>query len=86
MTDALFESSIKSLPRLHRGKVRDIYIALGEPLGENAWGVRVYFKPFIRWIWAGGFMILFGGILALADRRYYQKTLPLRVNSQEVRV
>lgn len=50
---------------------RDIYIALGEPLGDKAWSVRVYFKPFVRWIWSGGFMILLGGVLALTDRRYY---------------
>lgn len=51
---------------------RDIYVALGEPLGKSAWAVRLYFKPFVRWIWFGGFMILFGGLLALLDRRYYQ--------------
>ncbi len=50
---------------------RDIYIALGEPLGETAWSVRLYYKPFIRWIWWGGFMMLAGGLFALADRRYY---------------
>lgn len=52
---------------------RDIYIALGEPFNDSAWGVRVYFKPFIRWIWAGGVLIFLGGLLALCDRRYYQK-------------
>ncbi|PJD96897.1 MAG: heme lyase NrfEFG subunit NrfE [Legionella sp.] len=52
---------------------RDIYVALGEPLGEDAWSVRMYYKPLVRWIWGGGFMILAGGILALTDRRYYQK-------------
>ena len=52
---------------------RDIYIALGEPLGDNAWSVRLYYKPFIRWIWGGGFMVLVGGLLALTDRRYYSK-------------
>lgn len=50
---------------------RDIYIALGEPLGHHAWSVRLYYKPFIRWIWGGGFMILMGGLLAFVDRRYY---------------
>ncbi len=50
---------------------RDLYIALGEPLDDKAWSVRIYYKPFVRWIWAGGFFILFGGFLALADRRYY---------------
>ncbi len=52
---------------------RDIYIALGEPLSEDAWSVRLYYKPFVRWIWGGGFFILFGGLLALVDKRYYQK-------------
>ena len=63
---ALTESAIDVNP------FRDIYVALGEPIGEKAWSVRVYFKPFVRWIWGGGFMILIGGLLALTDRRYYR--------------
>lgn len=51
---------------------RDIYVALGEPLDDRAWSVRLYYKPFVRWIWGGGFLILVGGFLALTDRRYYQ--------------
>ena len=49
---------------------RDLYIALGEPLAKDAWSVRMYYKPFIRWIWGGGFMILLGGLLAISDLRY----------------
>jgi cytochrome c-type biogenesis protein CcmF len=52
---------------------RDIYIALGEPLKGDSWSVRIYYKPFVRWIWAGGFIMLAGGLLALSDRRYYQR-------------
>jgi cytochrome c-type biogenesis protein CcmF len=52
---------------------RDIYVALGEPLDKAAWSVRLYYKPFVRWIWGGGFMILLGGLLALSDRRYQTK-------------
>ncbi len=55
------------------GIFRDLYIALGEPLPGDAWSVRIYIKPFIRWIWAGGFLILFGGLLAMSDKRYRQK-------------
>lgn len=51
---------------------RDLYVALGEPLEQDAWSVRLYFKPFVRWIWGGGFLILFGGFLALSDKRYYK--------------
>ncbi len=49
---------------------RDLYVALGEPLGGGAWSVRLYYKPFVRWIWGGGFFMVLGGLLALTDRRY----------------
>ena len=53
------------------GFTRDLFIALGEPLdSEGAWAVRVYYKPFIRWIWLGALIMGFGGIVAACDRRY----------------
>ncbi|OGV30864.1 MAG: c-type cytochrome biogenesis protein CcmF [Legionellales bacterium RIFCSPHIGHO2_12_FULL_35_11] len=52
---------------------RDIYIALGEPLDEKYWSIRMYYKPLVRWIWAGGFLIFLGGLLALLDRKYFLK-------------
>jgi cytochrome c-type biogenesis protein CcmF len=55
------------------GVFRDIYVALGEPLGEQAWGVRIYVKPFVRWIWAGGLFMLAGGLTAATDRRFRAK-------------
>jgi cytochrome c-type biogenesis protein CcmF len=51
---------------------RDVYIALGEPLGDTAWSVRLYDKPLVRWIWGGGFLMLLGGFFALTDRRYFR--------------
>ncbi len=55
------------------GFVRDFYVALGEPLGDGAWAVRLHVKPFIRWIWLGGLMMAFGAALAACDRRYRLK-------------
>jgi cytochrome c-type biogenesis protein CcmF len=53
------------------GFTRDIYVALGEPVGtDGAWSVRVYIKPFIRWIWLGALLMMFGGFLAATDRRF----------------
>ncbi len=52
------------------GLTRDLYVSLGEPVGDGAWVVRVYHKPFIDWIWGGCFMMALGGLLALTDRRY----------------
>jgi cytochrome c-type biogenesis protein CcmF len=56
------------------GVTRDVYVALGERLagdGANAaWSVRVYYKPFVVWIWGGALLMALGGGLAAADRRY----------------
>jgi len=48
----------------------DLYVALGEPLADGAWAVRVQYKPFVRWIWLGGLMMMAGGLLAACDPRY----------------
>lgn len=56
------------------GVMRDLYVALGGPLDEEAWAVRIYYKPGIRWLWLGALMMAFGGVLAITDRRYRRKT------------
>ena len=55
------------------GLTRDLYAALGEPLGEGAWSVRLHYKPFVRWIWLGAILMAFGGVLAATDRRYRRR-------------
>jgi len=56
------------------GLFGDRYVSLGEPLSaddiDGAWGVRIYLKPFIDWIWMGAFLMALGGIVAVCDRRY----------------
>ena len=52
------------------GPFGDLYVSLGEPVGDGAWIVRVYSKPFITWIWGGFLMMAIGGFLAVSDRRY----------------
>jgi cytochrome c-type biogenesis protein CcmF len=39
-------------------------------VGGNAWVIRVYYKPFVTWIWGGCVLMAIGGLFALADRRY----------------
>lgn len=62
-------------PALHR----DLYVALGERLdargdgatvATNSWSLRVYVKPFVRLIWLGGLLMMVGGFVAAADRRF----------------
>ncbi len=53
------------------GLTRDLFFALGESLdGNDEWSMRIYYKPFVRWIWLGAFMMGFGGLIAVTDRRY----------------
>jgi cytochrome c-type biogenesis protein CcmF len=52
------------------GIFRHLYLSLGEPIGSGAWSVRVYYKPFVGWIWYGAVLMAIGGGLALSDRRY----------------
>ena len=49
---------------------RDLFVALGEPLPDGAWGVRVSHKPLVRWVWLGALLMALGGVLAVADPRY----------------
>jgi cytochrome c-type biogenesis protein CcmF len=52
------------------GLTRDLYVSLGEPVEGSAWIVRVYYKPFVDWIWGGCVLMALGGLLAATDRRY----------------
>ncbi len=53
------------------GLMRDLYVSLGEPMDDGrSWGLRLYLKPFIRWIWLGALLIAIGGLIAGIDRRY----------------
>lgn len=55
---------------LDRGVLRDLYVSLGDPLDKGAWVIRIYYKPYISWLWAGCILMAVGGLLAASDRRY----------------
>ena len=57
------------------GFTGDLYVSLGEPVADGAWGVRLYRKPFVDWIWGGCFLMAIGGFFALSDRRYRARAL-----------
>jgi cytochrome c-type biogenesis protein CcmF len=69
----LVQQSPMTEAAIDAGFTRDLYIALGEPLdNQGAWAVRLYLKPFIRWIWLGALLMGLGGLLAATDKRYRQ--------------
>ncbi len=57
---------------VHPNIFRDIYVAMGEQLeGQNdTWTVRLFYKPFINWLWFGALFMVAGGFLAASDKRY----------------
>jgi cytochrome c-type biogenesis protein CcmF len=68
---------------IEAGFTRDLFVALGEPLADGAWAVRVQIKPFVRWIWVGVLLMALGGSLAATDRRYRARSTRL---AQERRI
>jgi cytochrome c-type biogenesis protein CcmF len=63
-TEPMTEAAIDS------NGVRDVFVALGEPLGDNAWSLRLQVKPLIGFLWLGSGLMVLGGLLAITDRRY----------------
>ena len=59
------------------GWFRDLYVALGEPIAgeERQWSLRVYYKPFVSWLWGGAALMVLGGLLSVSDRRYRKSAM-----------
>ncbi|BBI67001.1 hypothetical protein PKHYL_11920 [Psychrobacter sp. KH172YL61] len=79
MTEAAIDASL----------MRDVYVALGEPIAENSnqWAFRIYVKPLIRWIWLGALIMAFGALLSMLDNRYrIKKTEHLRKSLPKIRL
>ena len=58
---------------------------MGEPVGNGAWSVRIYYKPFVDWIWGGCALMALGGLFAVSDRRYRvlaRRTQPQRASRE----
>jgi cytochrome c-type biogenesis protein CcmF len=58
------EASISARP------ARDLFVAMGEDVGNGAWSLRMQVRPLIQLVWWGALVMMFGGILSGLDRRY----------------
>jgi cytochrome c-type biogenesis protein CcmF len=76
------ENSSATEADLQPGLFHDLYVALGQPLGNNAWSMRLQYKPLVRFLWFGGLLMVFGGILAVSDRRHHARAAQ-RVSAAE---
>ncbi|MCC5794796.1 MAG: heme lyase CcmF/NrfE family subunit [Chromatiales bacterium] len=55
---------------IHSRMQRDVFVALGDDLGANAWSFRLQYKPLISFLWLGSAIMALGGLVAMTDRRY----------------
>ncbi|WP_369984281.1 heme lyase CcmF/NrfE family subunit [Thalassolituus sp.] len=62
--------SIMTEAAIDGGLFRDVYVSMGEPLENGAWGIRLQIKPYMRWVWLGAILMAVGGGLAMLDKRY----------------
>ncbi|MBC3764966.1 heme lyase CcmF/NrfE family subunit [Neptunicella marina] len=76
MTEAAIDSGIS----------RDLYVALGEQLDNGDWGLRLYVKPFVNWIWLGALIMALGGLLSATDKRYRLSKVALAKKSKQYTV
>ncbi len=65
---------VMTIASIDPGLTRDLYVSLGEQIDNNAWSVRIYYKPYVDWIWGGCLIMAIGGLFAVADRRYRIKS------------
>src|SRR6056297_2723085 len=67
----LASGSIMTEAAIDAGLFRDLYVAMGEPVGDGGgWAIRLHYKPMIRWIWLGAIFMAVGAFATVADRRY----------------
>ena len=65
MTEAAIDSDL----------FRDIYVALGENIGIDSWVVRIYYKPYIQFLWYGVGLMILGGLFGIFGRNKREKKL-----------
>lgn len=66
---------------LRPSPINDLYVAMAEERGPDTWALRIYVKPFVRWIWIGGGIMAFGAFLSMTDYRYRRRRVPTAINT-----
>ena len=69
----LVQQSLMTEAGIHVNWNKDLFIALGDQLGNDSWSVRIQYKPMIRFIWLGAVVMALGGLIAVTDRRYRER-------------
>ncbi|MGM0953410.1 MAG: heme lyase CcmF/NrfE family subunit [Pseudomonadota bacterium] len=62
--------SVMTEADIDAGLFRDVFVAIGERISDEAWAIRLQYKPLVRWLWLGSLVMAIGGFLAISDKRY----------------
>jgi cytochrome c-type biogenesis protein CcmF len=80
----LATGSVMTEAAIDAGLFRDLYVAMGEPIGQDgAWAMRLHYKPLVRWMWLGAILMGLGGFTTALDKRYRRQRSAARVSGQE---
>jgi cytochrome c-type biogenesis protein CcmF len=75
--------SVMTEAAIEPGLFRDLYVAMGEPIGnDGAWAVRLHYKPMVRWMWLGAILMSLGGFITVADKRYRRQRTRVAVPAE----
>ncbi|RAU22992.1 heme lyase NrfEFG subunit NrfE [Paramagnetospirillum kuznetsovii] len=55
---------------IRSGLLGDLYVVIGDADPKGGYVTRLYFNPCIPWLWAGGALLVIGGLISLGDRRH----------------
>jgi cytochrome c-type biogenesis protein CcmF len=54
---------------IHGRIERDLYVSLGNMVDDNKWSLRIYDKPFIRFIWIGTIFMVIGSVFSIRFKK-----------------
>tara|TARA_B110000503_G_scaffold19879_1_gene29747 strand:+ start:78513 stop:80489 length:1977 start_codon:yes stop_codon:yes gene_type:complete len=81
----LASGSVMTEAAIDAGLFRDLYVAMGEPVGnDGAWAIRLHYKPMVRWMWLGAILMAVGAFTAAADKRYRRQRATVSASSESV--
>jgi cytochrome c-type biogenesis protein CcmF len=81
----LASGSVMTEAAIDAGLFRDLYVAMGEPVGDDgAWAMRLHYKPLVRWMWLGAILMAIGAFTAAADKRYRRQRKELSAADEAV--
>ena len=72
-----------STAAIRSGFTGDLYVVIGDADPKGGYVTRLYFNPCIPWLWAGGALLVLGGLISLADRRH-RIGAPARATAKKV--